>query len=219
MKKYKIFLLIFVMFFLSAVSFASEQKLIMTGNEALKILKEGNKRFCKGKPIHPNQAPEKRTELTKGQRPFAVILCCSDSRVPPEIIFDRGLGDIFVVRVAGNITDDIIIGSIEYAVEHLNVPLVIVLGHERCGAADVAVKGEKAPGKIQNIIEKIKPALLQARKEKGDLLTNTIFANIKQSVNIITKSKPILAEKIKAGKLKVAGAIYHLEKGYVELLK
>lgn len=207
------------MLFLSAVSNASEQKQVMTGNEALNTLIAGNARFCEGKSIHPNQTAEKRTELTKGQCPFAVILCCSDSRVPPEIIFDQGLGDIFIIRVAGNIADDIIIGSIEYAVEHLNAPLVMVLGHEKCGAADATVKGEKAPGKIESIIEKIKPALDAARKEKGDLLTNTILANIKQSVNIITKSEPVISEKIKAGKLKVAGAVYHLESGKVGLLK
>lgn len=219
MKKCKIFLLIFVLCFLSAASFASDQKQVMTGAEALKTLMDGNKRFCEAKLLHPNQSPERRTELVSGQHPFAVILCCSDSRVAPEVIFDRGLGDIFVVRVAGNITDDIIIGSIEYAVEHLNAPLVMVLGHEKCGAVSAAVASGKAPGEIESIMEKIKPALASARKEKGDLLANTILANIRQSVNIITKSKPILAEKIKAGKLKVAGAVYHLEKGSVEILK
>ncbi|HEY4484757.1 MAG TPA: carbonic anhydrase, partial [Nitrospiria bacterium] len=121
-------------------------------DKALTMLMEGNARYVEGKMLHPNQAADRMGELAKGQHPFAVILGCADSRVPPEIVFDQGLGDLFVLRVAGNIADDAVIGSIEYAVEHLGTTLVFVLGHERCGAVSAAVevvtKGAKVPGHI-----------------------------------------------------------------------
>ena len=110
----------------------------------------------------PNQGVERRKELVEGQHPFAIILCCSDSRVPPEVIFDQGLGDLFIVRTAGNVFDNIALGSIEYAVEHLEVPLLVVLGHGQCGAVTATVEGGHAPGHISNVVEAIQPAVVKA---------------------------------------------------------
>jgi carbonic anhydrase len=132
--------------------------------------------------------------VVTGQHPFAVILTCSDSRVPPEVIFDQGIGDLFVIRNAGNIVDDVVIGSIEYAVEHLHTPLVIVLGHQQCGAVTAALKGGKATGHIASVIEKILPAVADARKQPGDSLLNAIDANVARMVNELRASHPVLAE-------------------------
>ncbi len=115
----------------------------MSAEQALKLLLEGNQRFVAGKLEHPNQTPERRTEVAKGQHPFASVLACSDSRTPPEIIFDRGLGDIFTVRVAGNVADKVVIESLDYSVKHLGVRVVMVLGHRRCGAVIAAVEGHE----------------------------------------------------------------------------
>ena len=145
--------------------------------EALERLMKGNERFVKGRAIQPNGSPEHRRELLAGQEPFAVVLGCSDSRVPPEIIFDCGLGEIFVIRVAGNILDDVVIGSIEYAVEHLGTRLVLVLGHESCGAVGASLEGGEAGGHIDSIVNAIVPAVESVRAQKGDLYENAIKAN------------------------------------------
>ncbi len=161
---------------------ASQTTPAINGDEALKKLIGGNKFYVAGKSRHPHQTIERRTELAKGQNPFAVILGCSDSRVPPEILFDQGLGDLFVVRVAGNVVDNAVQGSIEYAVEELGVPLIMVLGHERCGAVkaavDVVEKGGELPGQIETIIDKIKPAVEKVKGKPGDLLENAINENV-----------------------------------------
>ncbi len=186
---------------------------------ALPKLIDGNKRFAESKAEHINQSAERRTELAKGQKPFAVIVTCSDSRVPPEIIFDQGLGDLFVIRTAGNIVDDIGLGSVEYAVEHLGVRLIVVLGHERCGAVDATVKGGEAPGHIAKLIEEIKPAVEKAKKQPGDLLDNAILSNINMVVKQLQDSEPILKEFVHSKNLIVVGARYDLDDGVVTLLK
>lgn len=129
---------------------------------------DGNKRYVEGKFIHPNQSAERRMELSKDQNPFAVILSCSDSRVPPEIIFDQGIGDLFIIRVAGNIISNEVLGSIEYAVEHLDVGLVVVLGHERCGVVSAAVAGGEVHKHISSLVEAILPAVKTA--ESGTVI-------------------------------------------------
>jgi carbonic anhydrase len=131
--------------------------------EALARLKAGNERFVASKLEHPRQTAERRTELANGQHPFAIVLACADSRTSPELVFDQGLGDVFVVRVAGNVLNDETVGSIEYAVDHLGAQLIVVLGHERCGAVaaareTIAAKG-KAPGHIQSLVKAIAPAV------------------------------------------------------------
>src|SRR5207247_2291014 len=134
-----------------------------SADQAMKMLQDGNARFVSGKLEHPNESPERRTEVAKGQHQFAVILACADSRVGPEVIFDAGLGDLFVTRVAGNVVDDAMLGSIEYAVEHLGAPLIVVCGHQRCGAVQATVEtvasGAPAPGHLGALIDPIKPAV------------------------------------------------------------
>ena len=179
---------------------------------------EGNKRHVDGKPSHPNQTPERRRHVSTGQHPFAVVLSCSDSRVPPEIIFDQGIGDLFVVRVAGNIVDDAGLGSIEYAAEHLHVSLIVVLGHERCGAVEAAVKGGEAPGRIKSLVEAIRPAVEKAKGKPGDLAENAMRTNVKMAVDHLKASKPILEHLVHKGTLTIVGARYDLDDGMVTLM-
>jgi carbonic anhydrase len=191
---------------------------LLTGKEAITWLQEGNKRFTGGKNIHPNQEAERRSEVLKGQAPFAAILGCSDSRVPIEIIFDQGIGDLFAVRVAGNVVDDIVSASIEYAVEHLHVPLVVVLGHQNCGAVQAAVKGGSAPGHIPALLEALQPAVEKGRAQAGnDLVDQTVRANVWLTAEAIRDSS-LLSGMVKEGKVEVVGAYYSLETGQVEFL-
>jgi len=183
---------------------------------ALKSLVEGNVNYVASKSSHPNQDSKRRAETAGGQHPFAVVIGCADSRVPPEIIFDRGIGDLFVIRVAGNVLDDVAVGSVEYALEHLGAPLVVVLGHKKCGAVDATVKGGEAPGHIKAIVEKIKPSVEKAKKMKGDLLSNSIDLNVAKIVEELKESKPIVAEFVESGKAVVIGACYDIETGRVE---
>jgi len=187
--------------------------------EAISKLKEGNGRYTSGNPQHPGQTTERRTELAKTQHPFAGIVSCSDSRVPPEIIFDQGLGDLFIVRVAGNVINDEGLGSIEYTVDHLGTRLILVLGHQRCGAVDaaretIAAKG-KAPGHIQSLVTAIKPAVEATAK---DDLETTIKANVKNVVKALRSSTPILKAEVDSGKIQVIGGYYSLDTGAVTFL-
>jgi carbonic anhydrase len=179
---------------------------------------QGNQRFVNGIPEHPNQTVERRNELIEGQQPFAILLCCSDSRVPPEIIFDQGIGDLFVVRTAGNIADDVALGSIEYAAQLLGVQLIVVLGHQSCGAVTAAAVGGEAPGHIASLVEMIRPAVDLARDKPGELLTNAIRVNAKLVAGQLEGSAPILSELVKAGQLKVIAAQYDLDSGIVSLI-
>src|SRR5881296_1392879 len=187
--------------------------------EAISKLKEGNGRYASGNLQHPGQTTERRAELTKSQHPFAIIVSCSDSRVPPEIVFDQGLGNLFVLRVAGNVIDDHSLGSIEYAVDHLAVRLIVVLGHQRCGAVKaaketIAAKGE-APAHIQSLVAAIKPAVEST--VHGDLET-TVKANVKDVVQALRSSTPVLKPKVDSAELKVVGAYYSLDTGSVAFL-
>ena len=187
--------------------------------EAISKLKEGNGRYTSGNVQHPGQTAERRTELANTQHPFAAIVSCSDSRVPPEIIFDQGLGDLFIVRVAGNVINDEGLGSIEYTVDHLGTRLILVLGHQRCGAVDaaretIAAKG-KAPGHIESLVQAIKPAV--DATAKGDL-DATIKANVKNVVQALRSSTPILKAEVDSGKIQVIGGYYSLDTGAVTFL-
>ena len=187
--------------------------------EAISKLKEGNGRYTSGNVQHPGQTAERRTELAKTQHPFAAVVSCSDSRVPPEIVFDQGLGDLFVVRVAGNVINDEGLGSIEYTVDHLGTRLILVLGHQRCGAVDaaretIAAKG-KAPGHIQSLVTAIKPAVEATAK---DDLETTIKANVKNVVQALRSSTPILKAEVDSGKIQIIGGYYSLDTGAVTLL-
>jgi carbonic anhydrase len=187
--------------------------------EAISKLKEGNGRYTSGNVQHPGQTTERRTELAKTQHPFAAIVSCSDSRVPPEIVFDQGLGDLFVVRVAGNVINDEGLGSIEYTVDHLGTRLILVLGHQRCGAVQaaketIAAKG-KAPGHIESLVTAIKPAVEATAKDDLDA---TIKANVKNVVQALRSSTPILKAKVDSGEVKVIGGYYSLDTGAVTFL-
>src|SRR5437762_10269233 len=188
--------------------------------EAISKLKEGNGRYTSGNLQHPGQTTERRTELAKTQHPFAGIVCCSDSRVPPEIVFDQGLGDLFIVRVAGNVINDEGLGSIEYTVDHLGTRLILVLGHQRCGAVDaaretIAAKG-KAPGNIESLVTAIKPAVEATAK---DDLETTVKANVRNVVDTLRASTPILKAEVDSGKIQVIGGYYNLDTGAVTFLE
>ncbi|MDB3906041.1 carbonic anhydrase [Crocinitomicaceae bacterium] len=188
----------------------------MDAQEALKILKEGNERYVNGELKHPHTSSTRRDTLTESQHPFAVILSCADSRVVPELIFDQGLGDLFVIRVAGNIAKDKVLGSMEYAVKFLNSKLIIVLGHESCGAVGASLGDSDPGGHIGAIIEKIKPAVYMAKRMPGDHLTNAIQVNAQLVSEEIKESKPILNESVKHGGLEVVSAYYELKTGRVK---
>lgn len=190
----------------------------VTPDQALQRLVEGNKRYIKDSLSHPNQTAVRRTEVAKGQHPFAIILGCSDSRVAPELLFDQGIGDLFVVRVAGNIVTDQGIGSIEYAVEHLHANLIIVLGHAKCGAVTAAVGGGHAPGRIHTLLESLEPAVKAAQGKPGDAVALVTQANVDRGVHILNSMQPILEERVKTGTVKVVGAIYNVETGQVDFL-
>jgi carbonic anhydrase len=183
------------------------------------MLTRGNKRYVANKAIHPHQSARLRHRLAHGQHPFAAILSCADSRVPPELVFDEGLGDLFVVRVAGNIVDDAVTGSLEYAAEHLHVPLIVVLGHTHCGAVEATIKGGNGHhSHIDALVKAIKPAVEQAAHEPGPLSFNAVRDNVQLAVKQLRESEPILNELEKAGTLKIVGAIYDLDKGTVQYL-
>jgi len=188
-------------------------------NSLIKKLVEGNKRYTSSKMIHPDQTAARRTAVANEQHPFAVVLSCSDSRVPPEVIFDQGIGDLFVIRVAGNILDNTALGSIEYAVEHLNVKLIVVLGHERCGAVSAAVKGGEALGHIRFLVEAIQPAVEKAKQLPGDVIQNAVRVNVQNVVAQLKTSGSVIEEFVHEKKMEIIGARYDLDDGTVSFLK
>jgi carbonic anhydrase len=194
-------------------------------DEVLRKLLEGNKRFMNGATTDPRRKPEDFAKLAEGQTPIAVIVGCADSRVPPELLFDQGVGDLFVVRVAGNVVSGagaIVKGSIEYAVVELGVSLVMVLGHTQCGAVKSALKHINArdplPGAIEELVNTIKPAVTKARDQEGDALENAIKANVGIGVERLKSLEPILAGPVKKDTVKVVGGVYDLRTGGVTVL-
>ena len=191
----------------------------LTPNQALTHLLRGNELFVAGWPDHPNQSAQRRRAVSdSGQQPFAIILSCADSRVPPEIIFDQGLGDLFVIRVAGNVLDEIILGTIEYAVEHMHTPLVMVLGHDKCGAITAAVERVPIPSHVQAVLEALQPALLLAEGQEGDQVSTAIDANVRYAVKTLQDSEPVLMDACAAGQLRIVGARYDLDTGEVKII-
>ena len=196
---------------------STSNNLTTLGDVALQKLIEGNNRFTSGKYATRNLGAGQREELLKGQNPFAVIVSCSDSRVPPELLFDQALGDLFVVRTAGNVVDAIAVGSVEYAVEHLHTPLVVVMGHENCGAVKAAVDGGEAEGSIGAIIDKIEPSLARAKAAgavNAQLYEAVADENIMSTMQDLQKS-PVIKHLLASGQLALAGAKYHLGSGVV----
>jgi carbonic anhydrase len=203
----------------------------VTADEALQKLMDGNKRYVESKMTAGALCDvASREKLAKGQKPYAIVLSCSDSRVPPELIFDQGLGEIFVVRDAGNVTDPIILGSIEYAAEHIGSPLIVVLGHERCGAVTATVDANgKGEGNIGAIVKAIAPAMKKAKaeccdkqkgcdkKDKVKMIECVVDANARMvAANLVKKSK-VLKELAKEGKVKIVAAKYDLDDGKVTI--
>ncbi|MDZ7963197.1 MAG: carbonic anhydrase [Aulosira sp. DedQUE10] len=186
-------------------------------DQALKSLLDGNDRFVKAKRRNPHQTLKRLEEVAKSQKPFASILGCADSRVPSEIVFDQGLGDLFVCRVAGNIATNEETGSLEFGSLVLGSKLIIVLGHERCGAVDATIKGAQVPGQIGSLLAAIKPAVESSQGKPGDRLENACKANVLAQIEKL-KASPVLAELINAGKLKIVGGYYDLDTGKVSLV-
>ena len=210
----------------SSHSFRQEK---ITASQARALLEEGNRRFVEGKMVAKDISMTRRQELSqKGQKPFAAILGCPDSRVPPEILFDQGLGDLFVIRTAGNIVDAINLGSLEYAAANLDVPLLVVLGHENCGAVKVALQEAKAPDRtarlganLTAIVDKIQPSLekaierIRAGEDKSSLLECAVDENIKTVAEELVLRSPAIAGKVNRGEAEVLGAKYYFHSGAV----
>jgi len=190
----------------------------VTADSALAELKAGNEHHARHQYQHPHETLARQRELASGQHPHAQILSCADSRVPPEIIFDQGLGDLFVVRVAGNVATDTEIGSLEYGAEHLHIPLLVVLGHESCGAVTAAVQGGPPEGHIAALVDLIKPAVDKTRGLPGDPVANAVRTNVELVVKQLRSSTPLLSELVEHGKLKIVGGVYSLETGKVTWL-
>jgi carbonic anhydrase len=191
---------------------------IVNADEALKRLTEGNKRYVVGKFIRPHQTSVRRAELIDGQHPFAIVLGCSDSRIPVELVFDQGVGDLFVVRVAGNIADDVALGSIEYAAAHLHVPLAVVMGHGSCGAVAATASGGELEGHLPAIATAIRPAVDKVKTQQGDLVNNAARANAVMVAEKLKSSKPVLSELVRSGKLTIVAAFYDIKSGKVEFI-
>lgn len=187
-------------------------------SQALQRLLEGNLRFVDGHSIASASLYEKREATARGQKPFAIVVTCSDSRVPPEIVFDQGIGDIFVVRSAGHVVDDVALGSIEYAVQHLGSALIFVLGHERCGAVAATCEEGEAPGHLDAIVKAIKPAASSVERQPGDMVDNAVRANVRWVVTQLSTSEPVLAKLLKERKLRIQGGRYDLDTGKVDLV-
>lgn len=199
------------------------QPTVTNPDQALARLKEGAARFASGGMLRPDQSLTYRTALAKGQHPFAVILSCADSRVPPEIVFDQGLGDLFVSRTAGQVVDHAVLGSVQYGVAELKIPLLVVLGHEKCGAVKAtveAVEKKSAPlgNDIDDIVAAIKPAVERAVTDKASDLIDASVRNNVANVVAGLGTKSVLSAAVAAGSLHIVGARYDLDAGTVEFL-
>lgn len=192
----------------------------LTPDQALQLLKEGNDRFVTEAPYREGRDRVRRVELARGQAPFCVLVGCSDSRVPPELLFGRGLGELFIIRNAGNTIDTAALGSVEYGVAALGCPLVIVLGHEGCGAVaaavDVVAKNATFPGVIGEMIQPIIPAVLAARGQPGELLDNSVRMNTQRVAARLATQSPVLQEAVRQGKVRIVAARYDLDDGDVD---
>lgn len=218
MKRFRVLAVFVAVLAVSALVFAAVQ-----GEEAFNKLMAGNKNFVSGTLSKKDLGDARRKELTGGQHPFATVLTCSDSRVSPELLFDQGLGDVFVVRSAGNVVDPIELGSIEYAVEHLHTPLLVIMGHQSCGAVKAAMETKGEPeGNIGAILKKIMPAVEKANasgaKDPAQKLNMAVQENVRNVYEDVLNNSPIVKEMVHEGKLKVVMAEYYLDSGKVEVL-
>ncbi|GGS91478.1 MULTISPECIES: carbonic anhydrase [Streptomyces] len=194
----------------------------LTPRDAFELLMAGNQRFVAGAPEHPNQDAARRTETAPSQRPFAVLFGCSDSRLAAEIIFDRGLGDLFVVRTAGHVAGVEVLGSIEFGVSVLNAPLVVVLGHDSCGAVAAACSalenGQTPGGFVRDVVERVTPSVLAARAAGRETAEDVLAEHIENTVDLLLERSRVLAERVAAGRLGVVGLSYRLADGSAQFV-
>ena len=203
---------------------AAEPEQSVSANSALSMLQQGNERFVDGTMLHPNAGCERREETsTGGQHPFVTVLACSDSRVPVEMVFDQGIGDVFVVRVAGNVADTDEIGSIEYGAGHLKTPLVVVMGHTQCGAVTAVCTNAEVGGSIPLLVDNIVPAVTSARAAHPDasdtaLVPFAIEENVWHSIEQLLENSSEVRELVHAGSCMVVGAVYDINSGTIHWL-
>ncbi|MCC7477640.1 carbonic anhydrase [bacterium] len=181
-------------------------------------LLEGNWRYRSDRMTRPNQGAKSRLETATAQHPMAAVLTCSDSRLIMESIFDCGVGNLFVCRIAGNFADDSVVGSLEFAVQELGVRLLLVVGHERCGAITAALNDVRPPGQIERLVAYARPAVELARGRPGELLDNAVRANIELTVQALREAKPVLSSSYDSGSIVIRGAYYHLVSGEIEIM-
>jgi carbonic anhydrase len=218
------FCLFAIMLALPAIAQGAGEGATLTPDEAMHSLQDGNLRYAAGKSVHPNTDTARREATVKnGQHPIASILSCSDSRAPVETVFDQGIGDLFVIRVAGNVCNVDEAGSIEYGADHLGTPLLFVRGHPQCGAVTAVATNAELHGNIVPLVAGIRPAVAKAQKDHPDLhgkdlVPAAIEANVWQSIDDLFKNSPIIRSRVKDGKLKVVGAEYDLETGKIRWL-
>ena len=200
--------------------FANHEVDNLSAKEAIQKLKEGNKRFVKNQASHPDESLERKKEMLKGQHPFVVILSCSDSRVPPELIFDQGLGDIFEIRNAGNVLNPHVIGSIEYAVMHCGVKLIVIMGHQDCGAINATLSGVSETKYIQALEDSIQPAVENCKAKGLEINSdNVVKAHVMQDIEELMEQDLELVQYMKKHNVKIVPAYYHLDSGKVDFLK
>lgn len=201
----------------SMTSVLAREPIAPTAEMAWQRLKEGNERFVADRWQAPDLSPARRATLAQGQHPFAVVLTCADSRVAPELLFDQGLGDIFVLRVAGNIGEPFVLGSIEYAIEHLHAPLVVVLGHEKCGAVAAALGKGHADGNLGKLIAEIHVGSHPAT-DKDRALSLAVEDNVRYQARLLSDRSAVIKDHADRKKVRIVQGIYHLETGKVEWL-
>ncbi|QNG17386.1 carbonic anhydrase [Rhodococcus triatomae] len=188
---------------------------------AWKALRQGNERFVTDASVHPSQGIADRAKLVDAQHPTAVLFGCGDSRVAAEIIFDQGLGDMFVVRTAGHVVDSSVLGSIEYAVHVLNVPLIVVLGHDGCGAVkatlDALDHGQVPGGFIRDVVERVTPSILMGRNEGLTTVDELEARHVAETGSLLMQRSRIIAERVEKGACAIVGVTYKLSDGQVKL--
>ena len=212
--------LLLALSFTNTMAFASHDIENLSSKEALQKLKQGNKRFVNNQAKHPDESIERKKEMLKGQHPFVVILSCSDSRVPPELIFDQGLGDIFEIRNAGNVLNEHVIGSIEYAVMHCGVKLIVIMGHQDCGAIKATLSGVSETKYIQALEDSIQPAVEDCKKRGVEINSdNVVRAHIMQDIDELLSQDQELVKYMEEHDVKIVPAYYHIDSGKVDFLK
>ncbi len=197
---------------------------VTSADDALRALRSGNQRFAGRHAMHPHESEARRIETAdQGQHPFATVIACSDSRVPVEILFDQGIGDLFVIRVAGNVCGEDETGSIDYAVAHLDIPLVVLLGHEGCGAVTAVVDGAHEEGSLEKLLEHIGPAVEEARRSAPNatrkaLISEAVRANVRHGMKDLIMHSPAVRMRLRDGRLQLVGAVYDIRGAGIDWL-